>query len=59
MFLGSIIPAMLMPGIIGTSTDSAMTAEPMSKSLLYCAALGLQKINGANSNQMPTNATAY
>src|SRR3546814_8904741 len=59
MFLGSIIPAMLMPGIIGTSTDSAITAEPMSKLLLYCAALGLQKISGAKNSQMPTNATAH
>src|SRR3546814_4141084 len=59
MFLGSIMLAMLMPGIIGTSTDRAMTAEPMSKLLLYCAALGLQKISGAKNSQMPTNATAH
>jgi hypothetical protein len=31
----SIMPAMLMPGIIGTSTDRAITAEPMSRLLLY------------------------
>ena len=29
------ICAMLMPGIIGTSTDRAITAEPMSRLLLY------------------------
>src|SRR3546814_15681929 len=31
----------------------------MSKLLLYCAALGLQKISGAKNSQMPTNATAH
>ena len=59
MFLGSIMPAMLMPGIMGTSTDNAITAEPMSRLLLYCAALGLQKISGAKNSQMPMNATAH
>src|SRR3546814_14065540 len=59
MSLGSIIPAMLMPGIIGTSTDSAITAEPNSKLLLYCAPLGPQKISAPKNSQMPTNATAH
>src|SRR3990170_1433039 len=59
MDLGSIIPFMSMPGIIGTSTEKAITAEPTSVSLRYWAALGLQKIIGAKSSHRPTKVFAH
>src|SRR3990170_2792939 len=59
MDLGAIIPAMLMPGIIGTSTDKAITAEPTNVSLRSWAALGLQKIIGAKKSHRPTKVVAH
>ena len=57
--MGSIIPAMLMPGIIGTSTAKAIASAPTIMLLLYWAALGLQKTSGANSSQIPTKAAPH
>ncbi|OIQ63866.1 hypothetical protein GALL_545890 [mine drainage metagenome] len=59
MFFGSIIPAMLMPGIIGISTEKAITSTPTSVSLRYWAALGVQKSIGAKSSQRPTKVLAH
>src|SRR3546814_15427606 len=59
MDLGSIIPAMLIPGIIGTRTEKAIASTPTSVSLRYWAALGLQKMSGANSSHMPVKQAAH
>ena len=55
----SIIPSMLMPGIIGTSTENAIASVPTSRLVRYWAALGLQKNKGAKSSQMPMKAVAH
>ena len=53
------MPAMLIPGIMDTSTANEMTSDPTRRSLLYCAALGLQNKRGANNSHKPTAAAAH
>jgi hypothetical protein len=53
------MPAMLMPGIIGISTDSAITSIPTSVPLAYASGNGVQNTSGANSSHSPTKALAH
>jgi hypothetical protein len=53
------MPAMLIPGIIGISTDSAITRLPTRVSLAYAEASGVQNTSGAMSSQPPTTASAH
>jgi hypothetical protein len=54
-----IMPAMLMPGIIGISTDSAISKAPTSVPLAYASGNGVQNTSGANSSHTPTKALAH
>src|SRR3546814_1821732 len=53
------MPAMLSPGIIGASTEKAITSAPTSMSFEQTAAVGAQNTRGANSSQSPAKQLAH